>query len=293
MTSLPKITIITPSFNQGAYLKQTIESVLMQQYPNLEYFVIDGGSTDNSVDVIKQYSQMINWWVSEKDNGQTHAINKGLSRATGDIIAFLNSDDIYFADTLFNVATHFTNSNTQWLVGTCVQIDTQSKPIGQFNHTTPDSFSSYLMRDTGLLPQPSSFWSAQTFERLGHFRTDIHCSFDYEWNCRLLANNFAPQMVHTPYAGFRIHPESKGQTLDLTFGRDRIQIASEYANYLPLDQQKALRKRLAYNTRQYAILESQLTGNSLWKQILKRPWWIGSQQIRNAIFNPTPASKAA
>jgi glycosyltransferase involved in cell wall biosynthesis len=89
--TLPRITLITPSFNQGQFLEQTIKSVIDQQYPNLEYFVVDGGSTDSSLNVIQKYQESITWWVSEKDNGQAHAINKGLKKATGDIISWVNS----------------------------------------------------------------------------------------------------------------------------------------------------------------------------------------------------------
>jgi glycosyltransferase involved in cell wall biosynthesis len=98
--NLPKITIITPSYNQGEFLEDTFRSVLDQNYPNLEYFVVDGGSTDNSVDIIKRYTEHFDWWVSEKDRGQSHAINKGLERATGDIVTWLNSDDFFYPGAL-------------------------------------------------------------------------------------------------------------------------------------------------------------------------------------------------
>ena len=105
LTSAPRITIITPSLNQGEFLEDTIHSILNQNYPNLEYFIVDGGSTDNSVDIIKKYEHRINWWVSEPDRGQSHAINKGLVRATGDIINWINSDDLLFPGALQRVAS--------------------------------------------------------------------------------------------------------------------------------------------------------------------------------------------
>src|SRR5262245_38608843 len=105
--ALPRITVITPSFNQGAFIESTIQSVLNQNYPNLEYFVIDGGSTDNSVDVIRKYESAITYWVSEKDSGQSEAINKGLKRAGGEIISWLCSDDLYVPEALQKVAALF------------------------------------------------------------------------------------------------------------------------------------------------------------------------------------------
>src|SRR5882762_8349036 len=103
----PKISIVTPSYNQGQYIEETIRSIIMQGYPNLELIIIDGGSKDNTVDIIRQYEKDIAYWVSEKDNGQTHAINKGFEKATGEILAYLNSDDIYMPYTFRLIAEMF------------------------------------------------------------------------------------------------------------------------------------------------------------------------------------------
>ncbi len=105
--SWPKISIVTPSFNQGDYIEKTIRSVLLQGYPNLEYIIIDGGSTDQTVDIIKKYEKWINFWVSEKDRGQSHAINKGLARTSGELLGWLNSDDYYLPGALFKLAKSY------------------------------------------------------------------------------------------------------------------------------------------------------------------------------------------
>ena len=117
----PKLSIVTPSFDQGKFLEETILSVLDQNYPNLEYIIIDGGSTDESVEVIKRYEKHLAYWISEKDRGQVHAINKGIERTTGDIFGFLNSDDLYLPGTFATVTEHFDNHpESEWVCGDTV-----------------------------------------------------------------------------------------------------------------------------------------------------------------------------
>src|SRR5688572_2633651 len=113
----PKISIITPSYNQGEYIEKTILSVLEQNYPNLEYIIIDGGSTDNSTEIIRKYADRITYWISEPDKGQSDAINKGLKLATGDIVNWLNSDDYYEPGALFKVAEAFNNPEVNVFAG--------------------------------------------------------------------------------------------------------------------------------------------------------------------------------
>ena len=118
MNNLPKISIVTPSYNQGKFLRETIESVLNQDYPNLEYFIVDGGSTDNSVDIIREYEDRIDWWVSEKDKGQSDAINKGFKRASGELLCWVNSDDVLLSDCLSKVAYRYINNGKPELIHT-------------------------------------------------------------------------------------------------------------------------------------------------------------------------------
>src|SRR5438132_9480052 len=114
----PKISIVTPSFDQGRFIEETIRSVLDQNYPNLEYLIIDGGSTDQTIDIIRKYEKQLSYWESEKDRGQVHAINKGLARATGGICAFLNSHDVYLPGTLATVAKYFDeHPKAEWICG--------------------------------------------------------------------------------------------------------------------------------------------------------------------------------
>lgn len=124
----PRISIVTPSYNQGQFIEETIRSVLLQGYPDLEYIIIDGGSTDDSVEVIRRYEQWITYWVSEKDKGQAHAINKGFTRSTGNVVAWLNSDDIYFPEIIKYVADQYRKDPKKdfWLVAGIEYFDNET-----------------------------------------------------------------------------------------------------------------------------------------------------------------------
>ena len=134
MLRWPRISIVTPSMNQGAFLEATILSVLGQGYPNLEYFIIDGGSIDNSIDVIKKYQDKLTFWCSEKDNGQSQAINKGFLKATGEILAWINSDDILMPQSLFLMAHYYSSSEGEdaLFFGNCIHFE--ESPSGVFSY---------------------------------------------------------------------------------------------------------------------------------------------------------------
>ena len=279
-----KITIITPSYNQGQFLEQTICSVLEQGYPNLEYFVIDGGSTDNSVDIIRRYEKYLAGWISEPDAGQTHAINKGLARATGDIMAYLNSDDIYSPTALHTVAHYMDQSpRIRWLVGACGQIDVSGNALTPFKHSMPQSLTQYLMRTSGFLPQPSSFWDARLFKQYGMFDSSMHFSFDYEYHCRLLWGGEVPILIDDQLAAFRVHPKSKGVAQCDYFLAERLKVARQYARTLTLKDRIKLYRNMDYRARLTAIVQSNEGDLPLWVQVCKRPWWIASHDIRYAL----------
>lgn len=158
----PKISIITPSLNQGDFIEQTILSVLSQDYPNLEYLIVDGGSLDATLDVLAKYSGKVTW-ISEADKGQTEAINKGLRRATGSIVSYLNADDLLLPGTLKRVEQAFINHpQTYWVTGKCRIVDEENneirRPITVYKNILLGlhSFSSLLM--TNYISQPATFW---------------------------------------------------------------------------------------------------------------------------------------
>lgn len=168
--TLPKITVVTPSFNQGKYLEETIRSVLGQGYPNLEYIIIDGGSTDDSVGIIRKYEQQLAHWSSEKDAGLYDAIQKGFARSTGEIMAWINADDMYHARSLFRVAEIFQRfAQVKWLMGTNTFFDEAGHPFlyDDLPYAQRWSLSRMHLFDGRFIQQESVFWRRDLWEKAG------------------------------------------------------------------------------------------------------------------------------
>ena len=231
---LPRITIVTPSYNQGRFIETTIRSVLLQGYPNLEYIIIDGGSTDNSVEIIQKYAPWLAYWVSEKDRGQAHAINKGFARATGDIYAYLNSDDFYEPEALHTCARSFRDGH-QWLVGRvrCWQAGVGDWP---FPELPGNSFAKWFL--SCPIPQAGSFWSAELHHEMGPFREDLNYIIDYEFWLRLrFIKRIRPHLIDRPIAVYRLHSQSKTVALHSEFTREGYPILEQYQRRLNIIQQ--------------------------------------------------------
>jgi glycosyltransferase involved in cell wall biosynthesis len=207
----PKISIVTPAFNQGRYIEETIRSVLLQGYPNLEYIIIDGGSNDETVDIIKKYEPWITYWISEPDKGQSHAINKGLARCTGDIFNWLNSDDCYTPGALFEVASIFV-SKPEILVVSGYEnyildgVGLQEVYQGTFLDKTLEQTIDWCQ-----VGQPSTFFKLSTFQSLGPVPEDLHYIMDSELWLRflLLYGHTGFIKVEKPLVNFRLHIGSK------------------------------------------------------------------------------------
>jgi glycosyltransferase involved in cell wall biosynthesis len=211
---LPRLSIITPSYNQAAYLEQTIRSVLNQGYPNLEYMVVDGGSTDGSVEIIRRYEDRLAWWVSERDRGQSHAINKGLERATGDVIAWINSDDMYVRGAFEAIARAAQEDPEAGLYyGRCRVVDEK----GDLECVRVGSLSTFeevidlwrvWWRGRNFV-QPEVFWTRAAMDRAGRLREDLNFVMDQEWWARLMRTGARARFVDADIACFRKQPLQK------------------------------------------------------------------------------------
>jgi glycosyltransferase involved in cell wall biosynthesis len=223
----PRISIITPSFNQGSFIEETILSVISQDYPNIEYIIIDGASTDQSVDIIRRYESKIAYWVTEPDKGQPDAINKGLKKATGEIIAFINSDDYYEPGAFDFVAKQYRAGN-QWIIGA----------VQNFRVETGESYLVTQKADTNLLHwllrvnqnhQPGNFWSRSMFEQAGFMDETLHYSFDWEYWLRFITLGFKPSVFNDwTAARFRLHNESKTVKYWSRFNQEYVYLINKY-----------------------------------------------------------------
>lgn len=205
--SHPRISVITPSFNQAEFLERTIRSVLDQGYSNLEYIVIDGGSADGSTDVIRKYADRLAYWVSEPDCGQVHAINKGLHRATGEWLCWQNSDDVFFPGAFADLAKAASeHPEAGLIVGNMMLIDENDRPLRDLRYVTPDHGA--MLAEGMLLANQAAFWRRDAQEAVGLLDESYYCSFDYDWFLRLTA---ACRGVHVnrSWGGLRLHGATK------------------------------------------------------------------------------------
>ena len=256
MNSQPlKISVVTPNFNGARFLEETICSVLGQDYPNLEYIICDGGSTDESVSIIRRYADRLAYWVSEADAGQPSAINKGLRMSTGDIVAFLNSDDLYRPGALKSVADAFQHDGTiSWLAGRCDQIGENGNLISVVAPQDTDSVSDWLIFNR--TPQPSTFLRRAVIEQAGLFREDLQYSFDKEYWIRLVSLGYKLTIHPHALAAFRLHPESKTCAEPVRMLDEDVRIFNEYAGRIRSHDRSRLAAHLRWMKRRRAQLEN-------------------------------------
>lgn len=230
---LPKISIVTPSYNQAKYIERTILSVLNQNYPKLEYIIIDGGSNDGTLEIIKKYESEIAYWVSEKDRGQTHAINKGLRLATGDLVAFQNSDDVYLPGAFTTVAlAYMLKPDVDVIYGDFFHIDKHDNIIDE-----QLLIQARLWMQVYLGPQihnQAAFWKRKLHVDLGFLDESYIFDMDYEFFSRLLAKRCIVQHLPTHLGAFRHHPEAKTSQLQDVSRKELIEVAEIYKPKCPV-----------------------------------------------------------
>ena len=236
--SYPKISIVTPSYNQAKFLERTILSVLNQNYPNLEYIIIDGGSTDGSVEIIKKYEKHLTYWVSEKDKGQTHALNKGFLKSTGEILGWQNSDDIYLPGAFHTVAESFNRFKWADLIfGNTKRIDEQDNEIGELRFV-PFSYLS-LLYEGMMLNNQSAFWKRSFFFEIGMLDESFKFAMDYDFFERA-GRKGRLKFIRKFLGAFRIHSRSKTSTINHVCAEEIAIIR----NRIGIDEQPAIKKAI-------------------------------------------------
>jgi glycosyltransferase involved in cell wall biosynthesis len=233
----PKISIITPSFNQGPFIEETIRSVLLQNYPNLEYIVVDGGSTDETLHILKKYANFIRW-ISEPDEGQTDAINKGIMMSSGEIIAYINSDDLYEPGSFGIISDLFSaNPDITMIYGDITHINEKSEYI-EYCKTGEIDIESYLM-GIPYLPQPSVFFRRDVIRKIGYFDKTLHLAMDYDYWLKIFFN-FKAMYYPRGFAKARIYPEAKSSSMNYKYLDERLRILKQVflTNRLESSQKK-------------------------------------------------------
>jgi glycosyltransferase involved in cell wall biosynthesis len=239
----PKITIITPSYNQGDFIEETILSVINQDYPNKEYIIIDGGSSDKTVEVIKKYADKITYWVSEPDNGQPDAINKGLRKATGDIIAFINSDD-YYEPGVFNFVAEQYKKGCEWIIGAVRNFRVETGESYTVLQKTNGNLIDWLVRNNQN-HQPGNFWSKKIFQQAGLMDESLHYSFDWDYWLKFIVKGNTPVVFNDKIvAHFRLHNESKTVKHWRKFNQEYIYLINKYKVNLPAAEIKKADKEV-------------------------------------------------
>lgn len=220
-THTPLVSIITPSYNQAAYLEQTIQSVLAQDYQPIEYIVIDGASTDRSPEIIQKYSPQLAWWVSEKDRGQADAINKGFQRAEGEILAWLNSDDLYLPGAVTQ-AVHSLSAHPELglVFGDAITMDADGRPL---NRLTFGDWGLHELMNFRIICQPAVFFRRKVLEQAGYLDPSYNFLLDHQLWIRMAS--IAPvQHLDSLWAAARHHAEAKNVYQAASFGKEAMRI---------------------------------------------------------------------
>jgi len=228
MGQLPLITVVTPSYNQGQYLERTIRSVVGQAYPNLEYIVLDGESTDQSREIIEKYGNSISYWRSAPDNGQAAAIAEGFRMANGEVLCWVNSDDMLLPGSLEYVARLFARrgDRVQWLTGAAALVD-ESDRVLAYRRPCPVTFKSMLCVPMGFV-QTACFWRRSLYEQVGGLDPTFEFCLDYDLFLRF-AYVTRPRWTLRPLGVIRYHPETKTSRMRATMHSENERIRQQWS----------------------------------------------------------------
>jgi glycosyltransferase involved in cell wall biosynthesis len=270
-TAWPRIGIITPSYNQADFLEETIRSVLLQGYPDMEYVVIDGGSNDESREIILKYQQWLSFWVSEPDRGQSCAINKGLRRLTGDIFNWINSDDLLLPKSLQTIAESYRLHPDSLLAGDVLyryDVSRREERVQQ-RHVEFNRMVEFW-NDTASFHQPGIFIPLQLMNKVGTLDEGLHYAFDYDLFCRLLSVARVTY-VSEPVAAYRIHPASKSISQSHCFLSELCAASRRYWSMIPnlgLPASDPKGAGLLFRVGCWQILHNDSNGTALIKEAL-------------------------
>ena len=277
----PRITVVTPSFNQGQFLEETIRSVLLQGFCDLEYIIIDGGSADDSVEIIRKYEPWLRYWVSEKDAGQAQAINKGLKRSSGELLAWLNSDDCYLQGALHAVATRWLQEpEVDLLHGRCRLVGQQGETVGELSGSITrfeeiiDLWDIWWAKRNFV--QPEVFWTNRVKRKIGLLEESLHWVMDYEYWLRVLRAGGKVAFVDAQLASFRLHPDQKS-TQSEHVAHELLRVIHPYIfkrdNSLRWHQRISLRGKWLFHTEFLSQVEaSQGAGEGRLQRWLRLGW---------------------
>jgi len=270
---LPRITVVTPSFNQGQFLEETIRSVVEQDYPNLEYMVVDGGSTDNSLEIIRKYEKRLAYWTSGPDRGQADAINKGWKRATGEILAYINSDDTFAPGALRLVAEIFARAPALGLIySRCRVIDERSAVIRE--RSVRSASLAEILCWSPSIPQPTMFVRRAAVEAVGFLNADLHYTMDYDLAIRVglkYRMHFIPQVL----ANMRDHPAAKTAIAPLKHVEEGIVVVHAFfAQDLPAEIAALKNQTLAALLLRKARLHCRNGETAPAKDLVRQAWGL-------------------